>query len=71
MSKPTPRFGVRYQQSPTGFAVGVRTSSLSASLSSKGAQVTLPEKTINDIIKEMKENAESDPTTNTNQQKED
>jgi hypothetical protein len=32
--------------------------------------VTLPEKTVNDIIKEMKENAESDPTTNTNQQKE-
>jgi hypothetical protein len=36
-----------------------------------GAQVTLPEKTINDIIKEMKESAESDPTTTTNQQKED
>ena len=32
--------------------------------------MTLPEKTINDIIKEMKESAELDPTTNTNQQKE-
>jgi len=33
--------------------------------------VTQPEKTINDIIKEMKESAEMDPNTNTNQQKED
>jgi hypothetical protein len=31
--------------------------------------VTLPEKTVSDIVKEMKESAESDPTTNTNQQK--
>jgi hypothetical protein len=31
--------------------------------------VTLPEKTINDIIKEMIESADEDPTTNTNQQK--
>jgi hypothetical protein len=31
--------------------------------------VTLPEKTINDIIKEMKESADEEPTTNTNQQK--
>jgi hypothetical protein len=29
--------------------------------------VTLPEKTINDIIKEMIESADEDPTTNTNQ----
>jgi hypothetical protein len=28
-----------------------------------------PEKTINDIIKEMTESAECDPTTNTNQTK--
>jgi hypothetical protein len=28
-----------------------------------------PEKTINDIVKEMKESAESDPTTTTNQTK--
>jgi hypothetical protein len=31
--------------------------------------VTLPEKTINDIIKEMIESADEDPTTNTNQKK--
>ncbi len=31
--------------------------------------MTLPEKTINDIIKEMLESAEEEPTTNTNQQK--
>jgi len=31
--------------------------------------VTLPEKTINDIVKEMIESADEDPTTNTNQQK--
>jgi hypothetical protein len=28
-----------------------------------------PEKTISDIVKEMKESAECDPTTNTNQTK--
>jgi hypothetical protein len=32
--------------------------------------VTLPERTINDIIKEMLEAAGEEPTTNTNQQKE-
>jgi hypothetical protein len=31
--------------------------------------VTLPEKTINDIVKEMMESADEEPTTNTNQQK--
>jgi len=31
--------------------------------------VTLPEKTINDIIKEMAESADCDPTTTTNQMK--
>jgi hypothetical protein len=31
--------------------------------------VIQPEKTINDIIKEMTESAEQEPTTNTNQQK--
>jgi hypothetical protein len=31
--------------------------------------VTLPEKTVNDIIKEMIESAEEEPTTTTNQQK--
>ncbi len=31
--------------------------------------MTLPEKTINDIIKEMIEAAGEEPTTNTNQQK--
>jgi hypothetical protein len=68
-SKLIPRFGVKYQLKPTGFALGVHTSNLSASLSLKGAQVTLPEKSINDIIKEMKESADEEPTTNTNQQK--
>jgi hypothetical protein len=68
-SKLIPRFGVKYQPSLTGFALGVHTSNLSASLSLRGAQVTLPEKTINDIIKEMIESADEDPTTNTNQQK--
>jgi hypothetical protein len=31
--------------------------------------VKLPEKTINDVIKEMAESAECDPTTTTNQTK--
>jgi hypothetical protein len=31
--------------------------------------VTLPEKTINDIIKEIMESADEEPTTTTNQQK--
>ena len=31
--------------------------------------MTLPEKTVNDIIKEMIESAEEEPTTTTNQQK--
>jgi hypothetical protein len=31
--------------------------------------VTLPEKTINDIVKEMMESADEEPTTTTNQQK--
>jgi len=31
--------------------------------------VTLPEKTINDIVKEIMESADEEPTTTTNQQK--
>ncbi len=31
--------------------------------------MTLPEKTINDIVKEMMESADEEPTTTTNQQK--
>jgi hypothetical protein len=31
--------------------------------------VTLPEKTINDIVKEMMESADEEPITTTNQQK--
>jgi hypothetical protein len=68
-SKQTPSFGVKYPQRPTVFALGVHTSNLSASLSRKVAQVTLPEKTINDIIKEIMESADEEPTTTANQQK--
>jgi hypothetical protein len=64
-----PSFGVKYPQRQTVFALGVHTSNLSASLSRTVAQVTLPEKTINDIVKEMMESADEEPTTTTNQQK--
>jgi hypothetical protein len=69
MSSQIQRFGVKYPRKPIGFAVGVHTSNHSVSLSSRGAQVTQPEKTINDIIKEIIESAECDPTTTTNQTK--
>ena len=67
MSRLIPTFGVKYRRKARVFVLGVHTSNHSARLWTKVAPVTLPEPTINDIVKVLAE-AEG-PNTNTNTKK--